>query len=233
MTVRPRLGFFMTITGAALLLMAGGFASRTVLQRQAAATPTSVAIVDLQRLFSKLDELSDRNKELDAKEKGYNDELEGLKKQADQIEDDLKKTVDPSDRKTRTDMSMQAVILRQSLQGKKEIYGRVMDISSADVIRELYNKSVDEINQVAKRDGFDLVLFDDRGITLPERSGMKDLNAIIAGKRILFATPSIDITDRLITIMNNDYHAGVKAPSATTPPAPEPAPAGSSGAMQK
>lgn len=226
MSARPRRFVFAALaSGAALLLVASGFASRAVLERQAAAAPTSVALVDLQRLFDKLDELAEQNKELDTKRKTYKDDIDNLKKQADQIEEDLTKTVDPTDRKTRTDMSMQVVILRQSMQGKQEIYNRVMDLASADVIRSLYQKMTDEIAQIAKREGYDLVLFDDRSIGLPDRSGNKDLNAIIANKRILYAADTIDITDRLITIMNNDYHAGVKLPSASAAPAPTPAPA--------
>lgn len=226
MSARPRRFVFAALaSGAALLLVASGFASRAVLERQAAAAPTSVALVDLQRLFDKLDELAEQNKELDTKRKTYKDDIDNLKKQADQIEEDLTKTVDPTDRKTRTDMSMQVVILRQSMQGKQEIYNRVMDLASADVIRGLYQKMTDEIAQIAKREGYDLVLFDDRSIGLPDRSGNKDLNAIIANKRILYAADTIDITDRLITIMNNDYHAGVKLPSASAAPAPTPAPA--------
>ena len=58
---------------------------------------------------------------------------------------------------------------------------------------------------------------------------MKDLNAIIAGKRVLFASDGIDITDRLVTIMNNDYHAGVKAPAAPAPSAPAPSAPGAGG----
>lgn len=220
MSVRPR--WFVAsavVLSAASLMLAGGFASHAALQRQLAPAPTAVAIVDLQRLFNGLAELNDRNKEIDAKQAGYKSELEQLKKQADDIENDLKTTVNPSDIKQRTELSLQAVILRQSIQGKSELYTRVLDIMSADLIRELYGKCNSAIATTAKRDGYDLVIFDDRSIGLPERTGTKELNQVVANKRVLYANDAADITERLITLMNNDYKAGVKSV-----PAPSPAP---------
>ncbi|MFA6043963.1 MAG: OmpH family outer membrane protein [Phycisphaerales bacterium] len=220
MSVRPRwIVASAVVLSAASLVLVGGFASHAALQRQLAPAPTAVAIVDLQRLFNGLTELTDRNKDIDAKQAGYKAELEQLKKQAEDIEKDLSTTVNPSDTKQRTELSLQAVILRQSIQGKSELYTRVLDIMSSDLIRELYGKCTAAVASAAKRDGYDLVLFDDRSISLPERSGTKELNQVVANKRVLYANDTVDITDRLITLMNNDYKAGVKSE-----PAPAPAP---------
>ncbi len=215
------------LVSAASLGLVGGFASHGGLQRASAPAPTTLAIVDLQRLYNGLNELTDRNKDIDAKQKEFKEELEKLKKQAEEIETELKMTVDPKDTKTRTNKSLEAVILRQSIQGKSELYTRVLDITSGDVIRDLYGKATEAIAALAKRDGIDLVMFDDRSIGLPERSGMKELNQVVANKRVLFASEGVDITDRLIVIMNNDYKAGVKSEAvpAEKPAAPATAPA--------
>lgn len=216
------------LVSAASLGLVGGFASHGGLQRASAPAPTTLAIVDLQRLYNGLNELTDRNKDIDAKQKEFKEELEKLKKQAEEIETELKMTVDPKDTKTRTNKSLEAVILRQSIQGKSELYTRVLDITSGDVIRDLYGKATEAIAALAKRDGIDLVMFDDRSIGLPERSGMKELNQVVANKRVLFASEGVDITDRLIVIMNNDYKAGVKSEAVpaekSAVPAPSPAP---------
>jgi hypothetical protein len=38
---------------------------------------------------------------------------------------------------------------------------------------------------------------------------VKEVNGIIESKRVLFSNDVVDITDRLLGIMNNEYKAGV------------------------
>ena len=62
---------------------------------------------------------------------------------------------------------------------------------------------------LAKKDGFDLILLDDRSINVPDDASYAEVNNTILNKRVLFASDTIDLTQRLITMMNNDFSAGV------------------------
>ena len=54
------------------------------------------------------------------------------------------------------------------------------------------------------------MLLDDRPIQMPETGSVKDYNDVIQRKRVLFAREGMDITDQLITVMNNEYAASLK-----------------------
>jgi len=66
------------------------------------------------------------------------------------------------------------------------------------------------VDAFAKQEGFDIVMLDDRAMQLPSQASMRDFNQIIVNKRVLFAREGLDVTDRLVTVMNNDYAASVK-----------------------
>ncbi|MFN7337767.1 MAG: hypothetical protein ACK5SZ_01320, partial [bacterium] len=53
------------------------------------------------------------------------------------------------------------------------------------------------------------VLFDDRSISFSKRAGVKEVNETIANKRILYANSGLDITQAVLTAMNNEYAAGI------------------------
>lgn len=175
---------------------------------QASAAPTRVALVDLERLMAGLNELKERNKVADATREGYFQELKKIQEEIKTMEIDLKDNI-PRDA-TQERMNKRADLLekRQLLEFRTKRYDTLWDQQLGVIIRDLYGKTTRQIDAFAKREGFDLVLLDDRAIKLPDEAGMKDVNSLILNKRVLFASDALDITDRLVQVMNNEFAAG-------------------------
>ena len=72
-------------------------------------------------------------------------------------------------------------------------------------IRRIYEDIKVAARTIADERGLDLILVDDSVVPIPEQS--KDILAQISSRRVLFARDNLDITEALITKMNNAYRA--------------------------
>jgi Skp family chaperone for outer membrane proteins len=175
-------------------------------------TPTKVALVDLQRLTNALDELADRNKTLESIRTDYKGQIDGLENDVKAIEEQLRTTIPDSDRKLKLQKTTELVEKRNLLDFRNKRLKALLEVENAEVIRDLYIKIGNAVGEFAVNNGYDLVLLDDRTIPIPANPGMEEMNNIILNRRVLHANPAIDITDRLITVMNNDYKSGGNKP---------------------
>jgi Skp family chaperone for outer membrane proteins len=196
------------------LATVGGFAiSRSVAKpavAQAPAAPANIALVDLAKLMNSLDELTTRNTELAGRKEGLQKQLNDLRTQMTDIDTDLKDVIPLDKVKERTEKMAQRFEIEALYEARGKAYQRLIDLDNGEIIRDLYTKVSTTVDAFAKREGFDLVLLDDRAIQLPtSRATLKEYNQIIESKRILFASQGLDVTDRLTTIMNNEYKAGI------------------------
>lgn len=172
-----------------------------------APAPTTVGLVNLEALMNNLTELKDRNAEV----KIISDEMIAkrtkLAEEVKEIEAQLSTSVPASNMQERVRMTAELAEKRQLLKIRSEGFSAQIDVINAQIIRELYGKVTKAIEEVAKREGYSLVLLDDRGIELSPQMSSDAVNQVILNKRILFADGSLDITDRIATVMNNDYAA--------------------------
>lgn len=187
--------------------------------------PVTVALVDLAKLMNGLDETKAKNEANKAEGQKMQDELDKLSEQIDKLTKDLQPGgAIPDGNSDRRNQAMAELYQDKAmLKAKKETYQTLFDVKRGNIINELYGKITVAIGEFAKREGYDLVLLDDRAIELPpmNTATVNELNPVIEKKRILFARDGLDVTDRLITIMNNQYNSAAPAPGAT-PPAPPP-----------
>jgi Skp family chaperone for outer membrane proteins len=184
------------------------------------AAPTVVGIVDLEKLMNGLAELNDRNNSLNNRKTALQNQLNDIKKQIDGIDNDLKNNIAPSDVKARTEKLAQKFELEALYEARGKAYQRLIDLENGDIIRELYEKVTTTVSAFAQKNGIDLVILDDRAITFPDntkRVSVKEVNAIIESKRILYAGASVEITDRVLDLMNNEFKAGINVGKNGTP----------------
>jgi Skp family chaperone for outer membrane proteins len=83
----------------------------------------------------------------------------------------------------------------------------------------MYDKIVDAAAQLAKKNGYNMVIADDQTAKIVPTSTV-DVKRFIAIKRMLYADPAHDMTQELITSMNNAWIAAGGKPA---PPPPVPA----------
>ncbi len=174
----------------------------------AVAAPSSVAIVDVEKALNQLTELADLNKKLSERVKVRQKNLDDLKSQIEDLNGKLELLAD-NDEENRRELRAKIYELTETANARAKVYQSLINIEKGEIIRPLYLKLVDAINETAQRNGYDLVLFDDRTIKVPNDTDA-NVNVAIQQKRILYASDAIDITDQIISLMNNKYAAGVK-----------------------
>ncbi len=189
------------VGGSAMLVNA---VPSAVAPAPAAAT---IGLVNLEGLMNNLTELKDRNAEV----KVISDEMvakrQKLAEEVKEIETQLSTVVPASNMQERVRMTAELAEKRQLLKIRSEGFSAQIDVINAQIIRELYGKVTKAIEEFAKREGYTMVLLDDRGIELSPQMSSDAVNQVILNKRILFADGSVDITERIATVMNNEYAA--------------------------
>lgn len=207
MTTRFR-AFQPAIVAATLTLGAVGLFTAGANSRVNAPTPSVVATVDMERLMNGLAEVRSRNEELDrdkAKKQSTLDEMSTrLKKLNADLEMLSKETIDYRNKKA------EAFELEEHAQSTKKIYQQLIALDSGELIRAVYEKCRATIAKVAEKDGYTLILLDDRSLPMPRTGTFNEMNSFILNKRVLFGAESVDITDRVMTEMNNEYGAPAK-----------------------
>jgi Skp family chaperone for outer membrane proteins len=176
----------------------------------AAPTPAVIGLVDIAKLMNSLQELKDRNDLTMAKGKQLQEKLTEISSQIKQIDTELKDVIPKDDKAKRIERLAQRVELEATYEARGKAYQRIIDLDHGDILNDLYPKATAAVQAYAAKEGYDVVLLDDRPMQLPDSGSVKDYNEVIQKKRILFAKDGVDITDQLITVMNNEYAASMK-----------------------
>lgn len=195
---------------ASIALAAVGLISHYSAARPAPAilapAPATIATIDLVKLMQQLTKAAVLNNQLkqrnDDRQKSINEMVDRLKQMKDQM-DALPKTAE----KERRELFVQAFELEQTAAGRRDALQRVINIEKGELIRELYQDIQSAAAGFAAKNGYDLVLVDDRAMVLPEQATEDQMNMVIQNKRVMFAAGALDVTAALAQEMNNQYQA--------------------------
>lgn len=175
------------------------------------ADKTVVAVVNPTKVLEGLLERADAEAELRSK-------FEELKAQADsrtseirQIQARLEETTDADER--------QALLDEIDAKGVKAIAfdqfaARQFDVDLALLQQDLYQRIVASVGELAQANGIDIVLVNDNAVPIrinPEARIPRatQVEEQIAQRRVMFASPKVDITESLILRMNNAHNERV------------------------
>ncbi len=203
------------LSGRTLLVIgafcvAGAWAWQAVAGSQTAqsrAAQAHVAVVDVERVLNQLEEIKAFNERLRAEVAVKQAELDKFVDRADEIVVTL------------NDLPPNAVEERERLQRdlrearaqglvRQKLLEEELDISRGRAVRAAYQKMLGAVEQIAQREQFELVFFDDRAIPMPDGLGQADINSRIQSRRVLYSLQDIDITQRVLDWMNNQYRVG-------------------------
>lgn len=203
-----------TVVLAASVIAIAGIAVSAARSANARFAPpaTVVAIVDMQKAINGLDELKARN---DANQKKADARVAELTKLRDEIKkqnEELEKSAQMAPAGSPDIMNKRAELMvrAQTLDAQANAYKQLTRLDAGDVLREMHGKVMAGIDAIAKREGYDLVLADDRALEIPNPATDEDVGRAINAKRVLYASPTIDLTQRVLTQVNNDFNAGKK-----------------------
>jgi Skp family chaperone for outer membrane proteins len=173
---------------------------------------TVVAVVDMQKAINGLDELKARN---DANQKKADARVAELTKIRDEIKkqnEELEKSAQMAPAGSNEIMNKRAdlMVRAQTLDAQANAYKQLTRLDAGDVLRDMHAKVMAGIDALAKREGIDLVIADDRALEIPSPGSDEEVGRAINAKRVLFVSPTIDLTQRVLTQVNNDFNAGKK-----------------------
>lgn len=174
--------------------------------------PSAVAVVDLAKLTNSLNETQTLRERLAQQKSDYERRLQSLKDDLSKIQADLKNAPE-KDRGTpeHMDKMFRQRELEITLKARHEGLQAQMDVAQGDIMKAMFTKIVSSTERIGQDLGYDLILWDDRSITAPtEPATDARVWGMIKERRILFASSRTDITDQVLTLMNNEFKAGKK-----------------------
>ncbi|MBI1371526.1 MAG: hypothetical protein GC159_02010 [Phycisphaera sp.] len=181
-------------------------ASVTVLSMQQAqgqaGEKLSVAVVDVQGVFQALKERGDIEGDITGMTEKIQQEEQKLAQELKALENDLTVLAPDSEpyRQTKEKLEMKAIYL-QSWKGFQK---RQLENEKTLRIEGLYNKVVAAVARIAEQKNLDLVLHKDDAENL-RAANQQQLVALIQVRKVLFNKKSLDITEQVTQLMNNEY----------------------------
>jgi Skp family chaperone for outer membrane proteins len=176
------------------------------------ANPTAVAVVNVSKVFDKLNESADWQVQLKQLTESLNEEFRSRTGDLERMREELKGLTDPAQRQALID---EAALKQLRLEEWRKLKQSEVDREQALMWQSMYRAIRREADAIAKAEGYQLVLVDD---SRTEVRTSREVNAPmevqarqqIAALRVLYADTGIDITDKVIVRINNASNAKVK-----------------------
>ena len=184
---------------ARTLLGAGVAASRQ-------AAPSAVAVVDIDRLSTDLEEFKIPREQFIAKQNAWTEELKGLQARLASLDEELD-LIPEGSTDARINKIIQRTTVESEIKTKGQLFQQASDLEQAKLFKRMYDKIADGAARIAQRDGIDLVLVDDRIFAIPATNRAAQ-SAMLESKKVLYASEPVDLTDELLTMLNNEFSAG-------------------------
>ncbi len=173
----------------------------------ATARPTVVATIDLQKLINGLDELAAKQKEFDRFRDELKVKIEKKKKDLDDAEAALKVLVAGTPEQRAKVEDFRRLTLELKFEG--EFASNLIDERRGVIYAAIFKKINETSARFAKQNGYDLILSDDTRAEVPDIGMENQIRALIVQRRVIFAGEAIDVTDAMLTTMNNEHKTGV------------------------
>lgn len=201
--------------GAACVLAWNGTSATAVANQQGSTARTlTIGTVELQLLMDNLKELQAANAGIKTRIDNYQAQMKQIGDRAKAIDDELKNQIPKTDTKTRAEKNAELFEIKSLVEARENTFSRLMDMERGDIIRGIYDKALAACDALAKREGYDMIILNDTVLGFSDdlkdkRLGMREVTEIIRSRKLVYANPSVDVTQRLITIMNNEFEAGI------------------------
>lgn len=210
----PRVLGTVLVVGVAVLAASIG-SNLVTAQPAGGGIPSRVAVINIEEVLNGLQYLNIEQSKLKAKADERQKELSALANEIDDMQKKLE-MVSLEDKKRRDQAAL--LVEKSALaQAKTNAYQQIINIEKGDLFKDAHGEVVKACKDYAEKNGFDLVLVDDRAIKFESNMSSDMVSAIIAQKRVLYASDSVDITKAILTKMNNEFAAGGGKPA----PAPK------------
>ncbi|MGD9692138.1 MAG: OmpH family outer membrane protein [Phycisphaerales bacterium] len=168
--------------------------------------PATVATIDVQKVVNSLDEIAQREQELNA----FREALRAKVKVKDDALKAAQSALELLQQKSPEYRQKWEEARRLTVELKMEgdISVQLIDEKRGAIWAEIFRKVIDASGRLAAQNGYDVILNNDSTESVPENVTESGIRALIAARRTLFAAPALDATDELIQMMNNEHKLG-------------------------
>jgi Skp family chaperone for outer membrane proteins len=169
------------------------------------AAPTKMAVVDLMKVLKSTDDGAKWNVHINDLQRAIDEETQSRRDDLKRLEEEVKKETDTAKKDAMTDELLRKSLLSEEwLKLKRNELDRERSLHWQAIYRSLRA----EAKAVATQNGIDLVVIDDAmdELSIDDRANQSRESQAFAQMlsiQVLFASDAIDITDQVITRMNN------------------------------
>ena len=167
----------------------------------------SVAVVDIEKVFTDLDEKATIEAEITAQTEQLQKLEQKKQTEINALQADMEILSPESDAFKQTKDNLEKKLIE--LQVWRQVKKRQLEGEKTLRIEGLYRKTLEAVARVAKNSGYDLVLFKDKVANLRGQN-QQQLAALIQVRKVLYAADDLDITDRISQMLNNEYNNRAK-----------------------
>ncbi|MBA4120253.1 MAG: hypothetical protein C0513_06085 [Isosphaera sp.] len=178
--------------------------------------PTIVATIDLERVINGLHERWAKERELEVLKRKYEDDLKRRESEL-KTESELINVMAPGPQREERAEGFE----EKAVDGRvrSELFERRLEARRTQMFASMYKSILKASAGLAEANGYGLILSADDTLQIPETAKTaQEARAVIASRRVIFQSRSLDVTEDLITLMNNQWIAeGGAAPDKSLP----------------
>lgn len=164
--------------------------------------PLRIGVVNVGKVLSECRENLNRERESEARNQKIQAELKRLNDEVDALAQELQNAVKPGSEEGQK--LLQEWFNKQALQDAfQKGQAEVMAAESQAWLENLYNTALNEIQRVAYQKQLSLVLYKDEIESKPKK--LADMYGIIRNRKVLYSSPSLDISADVIKQMDLAY----------------------------
>jgi Skp family chaperone for outer membrane proteins len=162
-----------------------------------------IAIVDIEKTFNLLDERSQVQADLAVMGEKFSQESEAMNREIKDLEEDLKvlDTSSPAFRAKEEALSKKAFEKQAWMTWRQNTMQREQKLRQLDLYRKINIAAAG----LAKENGYDIVMFKEPPIENMARLNPQDQQDAMGNRKLIYFAPDLEITEPLITKMNNEY----------------------------
>jgi Skp family chaperone for outer membrane proteins len=167
------------------------------------ARDVKVAVIDIEKTFNTLEERSQIQADLAVMVDKFSQESNVMNQEIKDLEEDLRvlDSNSPSFKVKEETLSKKAFEKQAWMTWRQNFMQREQKLKQLD----LYKKINTATAELAKENGYDLVLFKEPPIENMARLNPQEQQDAMASRKLIFFAPDLEITDAVVTRMNNEY----------------------------
>jgi Skp family chaperone for outer membrane proteins len=178
----------------------------TAVARHSMMTPPPapvIATVDLEGVVAALKERLDKELNLKASLSDAQKRVDTLVEEVKSDQEKIKQMPAGND-KDKAMKELREKAIRAEFE--KQYAQKLLIEMQGEMLRDLYLKISEATGRMAKSNGYSLVIANDQKIEIP-KGDPNEIGRAISSKRMLYSDGALDVTNELITMMNNEYAA--------------------------